>query len=87
MLIIISTDGDVYTNPDSVEIVECPWDPSEKHFAVFNPCNPDGKIISEEIPEGMEDKAKRELRTSIHFGMFQPNIVVDIKDVMHHLEA
>jgi hypothetical protein len=86
MLIVISQSGDVYANPESVEIADIQWEPSEKHFVVVNASNPDGKTISGEIPEGMEEKAYRELKMATKFGTFQPNIVVDISEIMKRLE-
>lgn len=86
MLIVISQSRDVYADPESVEIADIPWDPSEKHFIVVNASNSDGKTISEEIPKGMEEKAYRELKMATKFGTFQPNIVVDIGEIMKRLE-
>lgn len=85
MLIVISQTGNVYADPESVELIEFPAESGHNYFAAFNTHCPDGKIISNEIPEEKKELAQRELKTAIHFGMFQPNIVVDIKDIMHHV--
>lgn len=85
MLIVISVNGEIYINPESIRVsrFKLDEDGERKYLAIYNGTFLDGRIVSNRIPEEKYTMMMELIRSYIKAGVH----VIDMKDIEKELEG